>query len=165
MTPKNKTKHGYAILELLFYISFFAIISLVVIEAMITMTRSFKEISIQAEWSRGENIMERISREIRTAYEINTIGSGNLKLNTKDSDGENITMQFLLSGSDIQFFNNEVLVGNLNTPNVLVSGLTFTQINTTKGKAIKIFFTVQSAGDILNRTQDFYNTVVLRGIY
>ena len=165
MTRTNNKKHGYAILELLFYISFFTIISLVVIEAMITMTRSFKETSIQAEWRRGEDIMERISREIRTAYDINSIGSGNLKLNTKDNDGENITIQFLLSGSDIQFFEDEVLVGNLNTPNMLLSGLTFTQINTTKGKAVKIFFTVESASDTLNRTQDFYNTIVLRGNY
>ena len=162
---KNKQNKGYAILELLFYITLFSILSLVVIDAMIIMTKSFKEVTRQAELTRSGNIMERISREVRSSYDINTISANNLKLNTKDSGGADKTIEFLLSGSDIRLLENDILTGNLNAPDVAVSGLAFTQITTPKGKAVKIFFTVKSASDTLNRTQDFYNTIVLRGNY
>ncbi|HBA45878.1 hypothetical protein A2W67_00595 [Candidatus Nomurabacteria bacterium RIFCSPLOWO2_02_40_28] len=158
-------KKGYAILELLFYIAFFAILSLVVINAMIVMTRSFRETSIQGELIQSGVIMERISREVRQAYNISSISATDLNLDSTDNGGANKTVEFLLSGTDIQLLENGVLTGNLNTLNITVTALTFTQITTTKGKAVKIAFTVRSSNDKLNRTQDFYDTIVLRGIY
>src|SRR3989338_8033873 len=77
-------ERGYAILELLFYITFFSILSLVVINAMITMTKSFRETAIQAELIESGSIMERMEREIRQALSINSIVANDLKLNTKD---------------------------------------------------------------------------------
>src|SRR3989338_6514577 len=158
-------KKGYAILELLFYIAFFAILSLVVINAMIVMTRSFRETSIQGELIQSGVIMERISREVRQAYNISSISSTDLNLNSTDSGGANKTVEFLLSGTDIQLLENGVLTGNLNTPNIAVTALTFTQVTTTKGKAVKVALTVKSNNDALARTQDLYDTIVLRGIY
>ena len=156
---------GYAILEVLFYISFFAVFSLVVINAMITMAKSFKETSIQGELMQSGVIMEKISREIRQAYDIVSISVNDLQLNTTDSDGGNKTLEFLLSGGNIQLIENSVLAGNLNPPNIAVTDLTFTQIITAEGKAVKIFLTVKSINDVLVRTFNFYDTIVLRGGY
>ncbi|MBI3305822.1 hypothetical protein HYZ82_01660 [Candidatus Nomurabacteria bacterium] len=162
---KNWQK-GYAILELLFYMSFFLVISIVVIDSMIIMTKTFKETSIQRDLTQGGVIMERISREMRQAYDISAISASDLTLNTTDIfSGADETVQFLLSGSDIQLLENAALTGNLNLPNVAVAGLSFTQITTVSGKAIKILLTVRSTNDALNRTADFYDTVVLRGSY
>jgi len=158
-------KKGYAILELLFYIAFFAILSLVVINAMIVMTRSFRETSIQGELIQSGVIMERISREVRQAYNISSISATDLNLDSTDNGGANKTVEFLLSGTDIQLLENGVLTGNLNTPNIAVTALTFTQVTTTKGKAVKVALTVKSNNDALARTQDLYDTIVLRGIY
>jgi len=158
-------KGGYALLETIFYILLFAILSIAVINSMITMTKSFKETAIQAELMQGANIMERISREIRQAYAINSIGVSNLKLNTTDSAGLNKTVEFSLSGSNIRLLDNDVFTGNLNTANVNVAGLVFIQINTTKGTAVKISLIIRSNHDLLNRDKDFYNTIVLRGSY
>ena len=132
---------------------------------MITMARSFRETAIQAELVQSGVIIERISREVRQAYGISSISPNDLKLNTKDDAGADKTVEFLLSGSNIQLLENNVLTGNLNAPNISVTAVTFTQINTTQGAAVKIFLTIRSNNDKLNRTQDFYNTVVLRGIY
>ncbi len=156
---------GYALLETVFYIILFAILSIAVIDAMITMSRSFKETAIQAELMQGGNVMERISREVRQAYSINSISSNDLKLNTTDSAGTNKTIEFSLSGSDIRLLDNNVFTGNLNTPNIAVTNLVFTQINTVKGFAVKIFLTISSNHDSQNRNEDFYDTVVLRGSY
>ena len=156
---------GYAVLELLFYISLFVVLSLVVIDAMITMARSFKETAIQAELVQSGTIIERISREIRSSYDINSISTTDLVLNTTDSGGVNKTVEFLLSGSNLQLLENSILTGNLNTPNIVITALTFTQITTAKGKAVKVSLTLRSTNDKLARTQDFYDTVVLRGNY
>lgn len=156
---------GYALLETIFYILLFAILSIAVINAMITMTKSFKETTIQAGLMQGGNIMERISREIRQAYGINLISTSNLKLNTKDSVGVNKTIEFSLTGSNIRLLDNDVFTANLNISNITVTGLIFTQIATTKGAAVKILLTIKSNYDSQNRNESFYNTVVLRGDY
>ena len=153
---KNKKQYGYALLELLFYIALFTVLVLVVINAMITMARAFKEIAVQTELIQSETIMERISREIRASSSITSISATDLKLNTTE---------FKLSGTDLQFLENNVLTGNLNTPNISITALIFTQITTTKSKAIKIFLTLKANDDMSGRLVDFYDTVVLRGSY
>lgn len=160
----KNTNSGYAILEIVFYITLFAILSIAVIDAMITMTKSFKETTIQAELMQGGSILERISREIRQASSINSVTSNSLKLNTTESGIEK-TVEFSLSGSDIRFLENDTFVDNLNTQNVIISGLTFTSVNTIKGAAVRISLMIRSNHDSLNRDEDFYNTVVLRGSY
>ncbi|MFA6520178.1 MAG: hypothetical protein WCT44_01070 [Candidatus Paceibacterota bacterium] len=153
---KRKNNQGVALLELLFYIALFTMLSLVVINAMITMARSFKETATQAELIQSGSIMERISREIRQASSITSISATDLKLNA---------VEFKLSGSDLQLFENNIFIGNLNTPNIAITGLVFTEITTAQGKAIKIFLSLKSNNDISARIVDFYDTVVLRESY
>ena len=156
---------GYVLLETIFYIALFAILSIAVIDALATMTKSFKETTIQAELMQGGDIMERISREIRQASSVNSISINDLKLSSVSSIGVNKTIEFLLSGSDIQLLENGSFVANLNTQNLTVVSLTFAQINTVKGVAVKVFLRVMSKHDTFERNQDFYDTVVLRGSY
>lgn len=160
-----KNNSGYTVLEIIFYIAVFVILSIAVINSMITMMRSFKEMTIQAQLMQGTNIMERISREVRQAYSINSINTTNLKLNTKDESGLNKTVGFSLQDSNVRFLENDAFVGNLNTDNTSIIELSFIQVDTTKGTAIKIFLTIKSDHDQQNRTENFYNTVVLRGMY
>ena len=160
-----KEMYGYVIVEFLFYISILAILILVIINAMIIMTKSFHETTIQSELARASSIMERVSREIRQASSISSISASNLVLNTTDEFGSNKTIEFLLTGSDINFLENSVSSGNLNTPNISISNLTFTEITTVEGKAVKIFLTLYSINDALIRNVNFYNTIVLRGSY
>src|SRR3989344_9269338 len=82
----KKKNSGYSILELLFYIAFFVTFSLFVINAMIMMTKSFKETSIYGELAQGGVILERIGREIRQADNISSISVNDLILNTTDTN-------------------------------------------------------------------------------
>ena len=166
--PKLKTensKQGYGVVELIFYISIFAVVTLVVINAMITMTKAFRETSIQSELMQSGGVMERIVRQARGASSIASIGASSLKVNTTDSEGAPKTVEFSLSGGDVQLLENNALIGNLNSPNITVSALSFTQITTAKGVAVKISMTLRAEEDTLTRSYDFYDTVVLRGGY
>ncbi len=156
---------GYALLETLFYISLFSIFSVVLINSMLVMTKAFKETAIYVELMQSGNIMERISREIKRASSIYSISANSLKLNTKDDAGLDKTIEFSLLGSNARLSENDLFTGNLNTLNIAVVALTFTQINTAKGTAVKIFLTVKSNYDSQNRNENFYNTIVLRGDY
>jgi hypothetical protein len=106
-----------------------------------------------------------MSREIRGSISINSINNTDLVLNTKDSGGANKTEEFLLSGSNIKFLENGTLTGNLNTPNIIITALTFTQITTAEGQAIRILLTLKSSDDTSLRLVNFYDTIVLRGSY
>ncbi|MDO8659037.1 MAG: hypothetical protein Q7K54_00375 [Candidatus Parcubacteria bacterium] len=161
----SQSERGYAILELLFYITFFSIMALLVINSMVTMAKSFRETSIYGEFVQNGSILERMVREIRASNGVVSVSATDLTLSTKDADGIDKIIEFLLSGNDILFLENNVLTGNLNTPNIVVTALSFTQITTPKGKAIKITLSLRSINDNLNRVQDFYDTIVLRGDY
>ncbi|MEK7539062.1 MAG: hypothetical protein AAB595_00250 [Patescibacteria group bacterium] len=165
INKNNKKENGYAVLELLFYISFFVLLSMVVINSMVIMTHAFRETTLQAELLQSGSIMERMSREIRQANDISSIGVDDLTLSAKDSTGSDKTVEFKFISPNIELWDAGNNIGNLNSPNITVTALTFTQITTTKGKAVKIFLTVKSANDALDRTQDFYDTIVLRGSY
>jgi len=161
----KRNSAGYTIVELFFYISLFTVLSVVVINAMITMSQSFRETSVQGEFIEAGNIMEKISREIRGAISVSSISNTDLVLNTKDSSGVSKTVEFLVSGNNLQFLDNGSLVGNLNTGNIIVSGTSFTGITTAQGYAIKVSFAVSSVNDSRNRTVTFNDTIVLRGSY
>jgi len=156
---------GYSLVELVFYVSIFAVLSIAIINSLITMTKSFKETSIQAEFTQSANIMERISREIRQAYSINTISSSSLKLDSRDAAGVDKIIEFVLTGTNLLYYENNIFIGNLNQPNIVVSSISFTKIETIKSKAVKVSFSVQSVPDSFARTVNFYDTVVLRGGY
>lgn len=160
-----KNKNGYAILELLFYVSFFAVFSLVVINSMIIMASAFRETTIQGELLQSGSIIEKIGREIRQASSVSSISSSSLRLNTTDDAGVAKTVEFVLSGANVQFFENDVLTGNLNTPNILVSTLSFTQVTTANSTAVRVSLILSSSNDALGRAVDFFDTVVLRGSY
>lgn len=162
----RKSKNaGYALLELIFYVSFFAAMALVVTNAMLTMAGSFKETALHAKLSESAMIVERMVREVRGADSIVVAGAGNLKLNTTDDVGSPRTVEFLVSGTNLEFLEDDAPIGNLNAPGLAVSSLSFSEITTLKGKAVKISLSLQSESDQLGRTFDFYDTVVLRGGY
>lgn len=156
---------GYALLELLFYVSFFAAMSLAVISAMITMSGSFRETAIHANLAESSGIMERMAREIRGADSIALISAEDLKLNTTDESGVSKTVEFLRDGTNLKLLEGGVLVGNLNAPGIALHSLSFTQITTPVGTAVKVYLTLGSENDRLARIFDFYDTAVLRGNY
>ncbi len=135
-----------------------------VISALVTMTKTFRETVAQNALLKSSAIMERISREVRQDYSANVVSSTDLIL--KDSAGVNKT-EFKLSGTDLQLREGSglTLTGNLNSPNVAVTALTFTQITNVKGKAIKIVLSVRYTLGSVVRTADFYDTVTMRGSY
>lgn len=171
MIKKNKikkhisTRSGYAVLELLFYISFFILLSLVVIDAMITMAKSFRETEIYTDLIQSSTIMEKITRDLRQANDF-SFTSGILVINTKDDAGSPKTITYTYANPNIQI-TDSVLgnLGNLNAPNITVTNFNVTTTTTTMGKAATILLVVKDNNDASGREVDFNDTIVLRGDY
>lgn len=160
-----KNKKGFSLLEMIFYIAIFLMLSMLIIESTIVLTKSFRNAKINIELSEGANIMERISREIRGASSVISISSTSLKVRIEDGTLVGDSAQFTLSGNNILFYEDDVLVGNLNPSTLSISSLTFTQITTASSVAIKIEFTATSTRYGGTASATFYNTVVLRESY
>ena len=162
---KSQNKKGFTLLEMVFYVALFSVISLILVQAIITMVASFRETQITADINQTNQVLERVSREIRQAISISTITATNLKLNTTDSSGNAATITFTLAGTNLELRQNAVLIGNLNSTNLNITALTFTQITTSNSSAVKIEMTVTSNRYGSVRTANFYDTLVLRGSY
>ena len=162
----KKLNGGYSLIETLFYVALFAVLSIAIINSLIYMVRYFKETKINRELSSAATIVEKISREIRQSNNINNISATSIEIVTEGDGGvATKTLDFTLSGTNLQLLENNSLVGNLNSQNISVTAVTFGQITTVAGKAVSIAITVRSNSDVQNRTVDFHDTVVIRGLY
>lgn len=156
---KNKNQ-GYSLLEIVFYISLFAVVSILVINSMIVMMRSFRETKINIDLAQNSSILEKISREIKQADSIASLSSNSLTLN---SDSQ--VINFALSGTDVTYTEDGNLIGNLNTSTVMVTNLTFNQLTTNLGQSVKIVLSFKSKLDPEDEAIDFYDTIIIRGNY
>jgi len=166
----NKYKYGFTLIEVIFYISLFAIFSIAIIDTLMTMTKSFKETAINSDIVKGSAIMERISREIKQAYSITSISANNLSFLTEGEGGAlTKTVDFTLSGTNIRYLENGVFIDNLNPTNISINSVTFERPFVVSASLqtypVKISLSISSTRDSLNRTYDFYDTVVMRGGY
>lgn len=165
MQSLRKKNSGFSLIEMLFYISLFAIVSLILVKATLTMISAFRDTQVTADINQTNQVLERMAREIRQANSVNTISSTSLKLNSEDSSGNPRTITFTQNGTNLELRENDVLTGNLNPTNLAVTSLSFTQITTAHSAAIRVLMTVKSNRYGSTRTEDFNDTLVMRGSY
>ncbi len=165
---KKQLKKGYSLVETIIYLAIFTFISIFVINSFITIMSSFWVTNYNRNiLESGITSLERITREIRQAESIDTINttSTNLVLNGEDESGNPRTVRFTLSDGAINFYENGNLLGDLTHPDTIISNLSFTRISNTESEAVKIQMTISSDGSNIERSENFYSTIILRGSY
>lgn len=166
---KNK---GSTLIETLIYILIFGLLSLAVLNALLSLMHSYNLINSSASLeSVGETALEKMSREIRVANSLDSAGStlgsspGVLVLNTKDQTGADLSLKFSLSQGVIHIFENGTDQGPISTAKASVTGLIFSQITTPNSTGIRIELTAESGTSTTYKTEKFYTTAVIRGSY
>ncbi len=160
---------GFSLIEIVVYLAIFTAISILVINSFIIVIYSFREIRSNHDLlNSGTFSMERISREIRQAKNIDVINSqvngGNiLQLNSTDSSGNSVVFKFIKEGDDFNIYNNGSLVGNLLTQNVVITALSFDRISTVRSEGLKIKIVLRDIKSKSEKSESFYDTVFLRG--
>jgi hypothetical protein len=166
--PKRILISGYSIVEILVYLAIFTVISILVINLFITIIASFNTSSINRKLLESGSIsMERISREIRQAKNIDIANSSSdsLQLNSTDNLGVNTIIKFSSLNGDLNLHKDNILIGNLLNENVILNSLIFKQIVTDKGGVVKVEISLTCTEGRITKTENFYNTIILRGSY
>lgn len=172
MNRKVSKISGVTLFETIVYIAIFAVLFILVINVLITMSGSFTEVERFRQVTTGGALpLERMSREIRDANSINVAESafetspGALTVNTKDAQGNSHTVHFFVTNQTL-FIETDSdggtpLVGD----GVVVTNLIFRDISGDKSQAVKIELEVQNKNGSRKISIPFYNTIVLRGSY
>jgi len=169
----TQKKNGYSIIEIIIYLAIFTALSILVINSFIVILSSFNKTDINRKLLESGSVsMERISREIRQAKNVDitnsTIGTnpGVLQLNTTDSGGNTIYVKFKKENDgSLKIYENSVNGNNLLTQYITATNLIFRRITTTQSEAVKIEMTLEYSRGGITRSENFYDTVVLRGGY
>lgn len=163
-------KRGFTLVEMIIYVAFFAILSLLALQALLIVMKSFYTLRLTQNINQSASVaLERMSREIRNAYDIDetlsTLGSspGRLTLKTKDSAGNDTTMEFYVANNQIGIKEGGADKGTLMTKNATVDNLVFRKITTLNSQAVKIEMTLRDARGALQHEVKFYDTIILRG--
>ncbi len=166
----NCSRRGFTLVEMIIYIAFFATLSILAINSTLIMMKSFYSIRLSQSINQSATVgLERMSREIRNAYDIDTVNStfltspGKLTLLTKDSLGVNTTIELYVSGNQLGIKERGVDKGLLMTKNAVLTNLVFRQIANPRSRAVKIEMTIRDARGTLQKNANFYNTIILRG--
>lgn len=167
----HSTRRGFTLVEMIIYIAFFAMLSVLAINATIMVMKSFYTLRINQSISQSATTaLERMSREIRNAYSIDTENStfdtspGRLTLLTKDDLGTLTTIEFYTTaGNQINMKVGGVEQGSLMTKTVTVTNIVFMSITTSNSKAVKIEMTLTDNRSGVSKTVKYYDTIVLRG--
>lgn len=170
---KNKINRGLTLLEVVIYIALFAFLLVLVVNVLLSLSTTFVEVSrLRALAFAGNASLERISREIRDASSIDGGGSvfgehpGELILEGEDVDGNERTIHFFLDADERLYVeensgSDELLSGE----NIRVSNLIFYDLSGVTSSAVKIEMTLENDEGRRMISENFYDTIVLRGSY
>ncbi|MFA6386715.1 MAG: hypothetical protein WCW04_03030 [Candidatus Paceibacterota bacterium] len=169
-TLKSRAKWvwGFSIIEIVIYIAIFTALSIVVINSFIIVLSSFSTIRSNHDLlNSGSIAMEKITREIRQADSIDILNSTDeiLQLNSTDNSSNPVVVKFAKVGNALNLYRNGTLVGNLLTSKVTLTSISFIRTSNAKSEGEKIKMVLNNTAGKINKTENFYDTVILRGTY
>src|SRR3972149_8698265 len=104
----KKNSQGSSLLETLIYAAILGMVAIFTTDSILAMMKSYTSVKMSRDLNFSASVaMERMANEIRLANNINDAGSvfaaspGKLKLDTTDSFGSPVTIEFFLSGTGI----------------------------------------------------------------
>lgn len=164
----NNFDKGFSLVEIIFYLAIFATLSILVINSFIIILSSFRTTNSNRNLIEGGlNVMERVTREIRIANNINLTNTTStiLELETLNEQEVLVTTKIISENGDLNLYQDGILKGNLLTNNIDLTYLFFRIISTPQGQAIKIEMTLEETSSRTPKSKNYYNTIILRGGY
>lgn len=164
---------GFTLIEIIVYLAIFAVLSVLVVETIITVTDAFGKARVKRTLAlEGRGAMERMMREIRLATSVDITGSvldtnpGRIKLNTvvSPSDSAPAVREFLISGKHLILrdgANDIAIVANASTTKLIFRHILGSDVS----DAVRIELEIEDGQGDRYMSVPFYSTAVLRGSY
>lgn len=158
---------GLTLIEVLVYIAIFAVISVIVIQTILSANASFaglrasKDINISAV-----SALDALAREIRAANSVNDTASvfgaspGALFLAT--TNGASASVAFRVENDVLVFYRDGALIGSLLSGSTTVSELLFERASSTNSELIKITLGLSATTAKTTKSETFYTSAVVR---
>ncbi len=169
----SKKNRGISLVEMIMYIALLAVITVVVIDMMVSISVSYRTVKTTRDMENSAmTSMGRMETEIRDASSIdipnsifNTTSSV-LSLNVENGTSTaTSTIRFYLTGGQIEIDQNSASSGPLTLPSVTVSSLIFRNISTGYSSGVKIELTMTATTSANLMTKKFYDTAIIRNSY
>lgn len=167
ITRNKKTKNGSSIIEIMIYLAIFTALSILVINSFIVILSSFNVTSMNRSLlESGTASMEKITREIRQAENIDASSTdASLVLSSRDGSGALVSTKFINEEGKLNLYKDGEMEGGLLDDNILITNLSFKRITTAESQAVKIEMTLEYSLGKETKSENFYNTIILRGGY
>lgn len=165
-------KDGFTLVEMVIYVSFLAVFSVLIINSLVITTRAFADFRLTRDVNNSAiTVMERLVRDIRDAYDVEQVEStfsshpGRLTLNTTDDLGANTTIEFYVDSGRIRVKEGGVDTGYISSQNVTVDLLVFDFVTNINTSAVTIRMQLSASRSSVEKQKTFYSTVILRDSY
>ncbi len=163
-------QRGFSLTETIVYIAILAIISTAFTVTSVTLLKTFAYVRASSDLAQTATFaLERMTREIRFAYNVDTGGSvllvhpGTLALDTLDTSGSPSTALFTLSGGQLMLIEGGGTPTPLTRNGVTITNLTFTHTLGTFTEAVRIDLTLEKPVREDTISETFRTFVVLDG--
>ncbi len=164
-----KKQGGYTLAELIIYMGVLVALTVIIVGMLVRISHS-KDRLVSAQRLATSAIvsMDRMTREIRNASNVNTASSilgtspGKLVLSGVDASGAARTVEFSIVTNTLRIKENSVDMGPLTESNIRVTSLIFDRSASTTDQAIRIRMTMESGTSSSYKSENFYSTTILR---
>lgn len=169
--PLNTTT-GFSLPEIIVYLAIVALLFVIVINTLISMSSTSKVLKLAKNLNGAVTTsLERMTREIRQANGVDSASSvlnvspGKLVLNSSDSNGNPISVEFSMLNGVLYLKQGGVSQGPLTLASTTVDNLVFKVLQNSKSTAVKIEYQLTATDGSRAKTENFYTTTILRGSY
>lgn len=172
MTEKRYFHKGFSLVEMMIYTCVLSALTIVAINAVFLSVRAFAEFRVSRDLnSSATSLLERMTREIRTAHGIDvaqsTLGSnpGRLTLLTKDFGGTDTVVEFYEENGALKIKEGGVLMGALTSSGTAVTSFVVRSLSNSNSTAIKVEIGLSATRAGVSKSGNYYSTILLRGSY
>ena len=173
-TPPTFVKKvgGFTLIEMIIYVFFVGTFSVLALNGVFQATKVFADFRITRNLnSTAEVILDRVTREVRQAYDVDQVESsfganpGKLTLKTTDPADVDTTVEFYMDSGNVKIKEGGVDQGLLGSSDVVVDIFVFDFISNANSKAVKTRVQLTAQRGSSQKTKTFYATTILRGSY
>jgi len=155
-----KSGAGFTLIELILYVALVTIVLSALVPFAWNMVQTGVKSAVAQEVNANARyISERIKYEIRSATGINSVTSSSISLSTSTA-GTNPTI-IDLTGGNIRIKQGADSAVNLNSTNIVINNLTFTNYTSSDNKTKHIQFTMTIAASFAAARQEYQDSVVV----
>ena len=172
MTRQKDLKKGFSFVEMIIYAGILSVLTIVTINATFSTIRSFAEFRVSRDLnSSATSLLERLTREIRTAYDIEInqssfgVNPGRLTLKTKPTGGADTTVEFYMENGNLKIKEGGVPMGALISSSTAVTNFTVRSLSNPNSIAVKTELGLTATRGSISKGGNFYSTILLRGSY